>query len=159
MVSMILTVVLKIGMEWFSSWWNGKQAAADKWNLAVTQAKLDSIVVGKEQEVKINAAVIAVKPIQTMSDFQAAMAKVLLACLLLFALTGCPSRLKIGGGSYKEEIAKPDQDPAMFQGPPELTEREKALMTHIVKQKTVIDEYNRGARESNIKNGYIPGVK
>lgn len=157
-IGSIISAVISAGLQYFSNWQKAKQAEADKWNLAATQAQMQSVIDGHALEVKMDQAAAAIPQITTLSDMRIQFCKAAAIILLLLSLTGCWTA-QITTNQYKPEIRTPEPKPAMFQGPEQLNPREQALAQYAAELKVRIETYNATAEQSNIDAGYVPGVK
>ncbi len=159
LLSMLLSTVLKVGLNYLTNWYQQKQSEVDRFNLAASHAQLESVVDGHALEVKMDQAMMEVKPITTLAELKASfgvkqIGSVLACLLLMLTLSGCWT-VNVTTHEYKSEIKKPEPPPAMFQGDPALSQREQAMTTYIQQLRAGMDTYNADAHESNIKNGYI----
>jgi hypothetical protein len=152
----ILSSILKMGLDYFTSWYKSRQAEADKWNLAATQAQMQSVLDGHALEVKMDQATSNITAPTTLSQLKIQFG--VAACFMLLFLTGCWTE-HITTNEYKPELRTPQPSPEMFKGPEQLTPREQAMALYIGQMQAEIKVYNEDARQHNIDNNYVPGIK
>lgn len=145
----VLSGIANIVMGIFSA----KQAKENEYKVVEHAARNASFKNGKDMELKIMDVQSNVPVMTRASDFRKAFAAV--SIFFLVFLTGCvAAKVVATTEGYKPVIKIKKAPKTMFDGPEELTPREKEMATYILVLRAAIGRYNYYARMLNEKNGY-----